>query len=196
MTEPSPLSPLRKASGVQQRVQEKLRAMSGGGEEGSSAKSGGGGGGGNGAGGKGAEGEPYKPKGVADADAAAKTKRAGDKAFIKGDNVAAVAAYDASLLADDTNAKVWANRSAAKLKLKDHQGALKDAKTARDIDGKYVKAWYREGCALTELGEYEDAALAFFEGMQIDGDNKDLKSGFDAAIARGRAAHLQGGGKK
>ena len=31
--------------------------------------------------------------------------------------------------------------------------------------------------------------------MQIDGDNKDLKTGFDAAIARGRAAHAKQGGK-
>ena len=51
-------------------------------------------------------------------------------------------------------------------------------------------------CALTEMGEYESAALAFFEGMQIDGDNKDLKRGFDAAIARGREAHLKETGKK
>jgi hypothetical protein len=182
------------ASGVQRRVQEKLRAMSGGGggggecsKEGSSSKKN--------RGGKGAEGEPYEPNGVQDAEEAAKHKRAGDEAFIKGNNAAAVTAYAASLLADDTNAKVWANRAAAKIKLNDNQGALEDAKTAREVDGKYVKAWYREGCALTELGEYEDAALAFFEGMQIDGDNKDLKTGFNAAIARGRKAHLDGGNK-
>lgn len=139
---------------------------------------------------------PYEAKGVTDANAAATTKRAGDEAFIRGDNDAAVSSYDASLAADDTNAKVWANRAAAKLKLKNHVGARRDAKIARELDATYVKAWYREGCALTEMGEYESAALAFFEGMQIDGDNKDLKRGFDAAIARGREAHLKETGKK
>ena len=176
------------ASNVQKIVQAKLRAI------------GGGDGGGGGAGGKTADAAadeaPYEAKGVTDADAAATTKRAGDEAFIRGDNNAAVKAYDASIAADDTNAKVWANRAAAKLKLKDHVGARRDAKIARELDGTYVKAWYREGCALTEMGEYESAALAFFEGMQIDGDNKDLKRGFDAAIARGREAHLKETGKK
>ena len=139
---------------------------------------------------------PYEAKGVTDANAAATTKRAGDEAFIRGDVDAAISSCDASLAADDTNAKVWANRAAAKLKLKNHVGARRDAKIARELDATYVKAWYREGCALTEMGEYESAALAFFEGMQIDGDNKDLKRGFDAAIARGREAHLKETGKK
>ena len=178
------------ASNVQKIVQAKLRAI----------------GGANGNGGEtrgrtkpadaAADEPPYEAKGVMDADVAATTKRAGDEAFIRGDNDAAVTSYDASIAADDTNAKVWANRAAAKLKLKDHVGARRDAKIARELDGTYVKAWYREGCALTEMGEYESAAMAFFEGMQIDGDNKDLKRGFDAAIARGREAHLKETGKK
>jgi len=32
------------------------------------------------------------------------------------------------------------------------------------------------------------------EGLQIDGDNKDLKAGFDGAIKRGRKAHLGAAG--
>ena len=45
-----------------------------------------------------------------------------------------------------------------------------------------------EGEAALELEQYEDSALAFFEGLQIDGDNADCKRMFDEAIARGRAA--------
>ena len=180
-------------------MQEKLRAMHGGGGRGGGGKVPDGGEKmkkrASQRGGKQAEGEPFEPCGVKDADEAAKTKRTGDEAFIKGDNQAAIAAYDASLAADDTNAKVWANRAAAKLKLKDYEGALEDAKTAREIDPKYIKAYYREGCALTELGEYEDAAMAFFDGLQVEEGNKDLKRGFDAAIARGRAESLKAKGK-
>ena len=139
---------------------------------------------------------PYVAKGASDADAAAAKKRAGDEAFVKGADADAIAAHDASLAADDSNAKVWANRAAAKLRQGSHVSARRDAKIAREIEPTYVKAWYREGLALTELGDFEGAAMAFFEGMQIDGDNKELKRGFDAAIARGRKAHLAGGGGK
>jgi hypothetical protein len=52
----------------------------------------------------------------------------------------------------------------------------------------FIKAWYREGVASLELKEYEDAALCFFEGLQIDGDDADLRRMFDVAVARGRLA--------
>ena len=133
--------------------------------------------------------DAFASRGVVDAEKAASEKRRGDEAFIRGDNATAVEAYASSLACDDANAKVWANRSAARLKLGHFAAAARDAKISRAIDKGYVKAWYREGCALTELGDYESAAVAFFEGMQIDGDNKDLKRGFDDAIARGRKAH-------
>ena len=114
----------------------------------------------------------------------------GDEAFIAGDNAVAIDKYTKSLDADGTNEKVWANRAAAKLKLRDYVGALRDARTAKKIDCEYVKAWFREGTALTELGDYEGAALCFFEGMQVEGqsENPDLKRGFDAAIKKGRDA--------
>lgn len=130
------------------------------------------------------------PTEVRDAETAAKTKREGDEAFIAGDNAVAVDKYTKSLDADGTNEKVWANRAAAKLKLRDYVGALRDARTAKKIDCEYVKAWFREGTALTELGDYEGAALCFFEGMQVEGqsENPDLKRGFDAAIKKGREA--------
>ena len=137
------------------------------------------------------------PTEVKDAAVAAKTKREGDEAFIKGDNVNAIDKYTQSLDADGTNEKVWANRAAAKLKLKDFHGALRDARTAKVIDCDYVKAWFREGSALTELGDYENAALTFFEGMQVEGqsENPDLKRGFDEAIRRGRQASQASGAK-
>ena len=130
------------------------------------------------------------PTEVRDAEVAARTKREGDEAFIAGDNASAIDKYTKSLDADGTNEKVWANRAAAKLKLRDYVGALRDARTAKKIDCEYVKAWFREGTALTELGDYEGAALCFFEGMQVEGqsENPDLKRGFDAAIKKGRDA--------
>ena len=143
---------------------------------------------------------PYvSVSGVVDADGAASKKREGDEAFVKGDDAAALAAYDASLRLDDANAKTFANKAAAILRMvggdvkknrtSDLEKAWRAARSARHLDPTYVKAWYREGVALTELGDFESAALAFFEGMQIDGDNADLKRGFDEAIRRGRQAN-------
>lgn len=146
--------------------------------------------------------------GVLDAASAASKKREGDEAFVKGDDASALAAYDASLRLDDSNAKTFANKAAAilrmvggksagdlKTKTSDLETAWRAARSARHLDPTYVKAWYREGVALTELGDFESAALAFFEGMQIDGDNADLKRGFDEAIRRGRQASQASGAK-
>ena len=133
---------------------------------------------------------------VVDADGAAAKKRVGDEAFVGGDDDAALAAYDASLALDDANAKTLANKAAALLRRAgkekhktergDLEAAWRAARGARHLDPMYIKAWYREGAALTALGDFESAALAFFEGMQIDGDNADLKRGFDEAIRAGR----------
>ena len=94
----------------------------------------------------------------------------------------------ASLEKDGSCAKTWANRAAARLKLKKYADARDDARASRTLDPRFLKAWYREGEAALELEQYEDSALAFFEGLQIDGDNADCKRMFDEAIARGRAA--------
>ena len=138
-----------------------------------------------------------------DRDGAAAKKREGDEAFVRGDDDGALAAYDASLALDDANAKTLANKAAALLRKssstkslkkavrKDLEAAWRAARGARQLDPAYVKAWYREGRALTELGDFESAALAFFEGMQIDGDNGELKRGFDEAIRRGRDANTR-----
>ena len=108
-------------------------------------------------------------------------------------------AYDASLALDDANAKTLANKAAALLRKEQYEifeksstkgpgGGL--ARGARRVSWTRVRQGVvPRGRALTELGDFESAALAFFEGMQIDGDNGELKRGFDEAIRRGRTAN-------
>ena len=115
---------------------------------------------------------PYVAKGASDADAAAAKKRAGDEAFVKGADADAIAAYDASLAADDSNAKVWANRAAAKLLQGSHASARRDAKIAREIEPTYVKAWYREGLALTELATSRAPRWRFSRGCRSTGTTR------------------------
>lgn len=50
------------------------------------------------------------------------------------------------------------------------------------------KAFYRKGAALQELGRWEDAATAFFEGVQVDPENLALGVAFREAIESGRSA--------
>lgn len=136
-----------------------------------------------------AEASAKKPASTApvDAEKAARAKRRGDEAFVKGDFAAADEAYGESIDADTGNAKVWANRAAARLRLKDPHGALSDAQRARAIDPGYAKAWYREGCAYRDLKRWEDAACAMFEALQHDENNNEIKKEFNACIAAGRA---------
>ena len=46
--------------------------------------------------------------------------------------------------------------------------ALQDAKNALELDGKSVTAFFRKGCALFELEEYEGALAAFEEGDKLE----------------------------
>ena len=43
-----------------------------------------------------------------------------------------------------------------------------------------------QGCAYAALKCWEDAACAFFEGSNLDPENKDVASAFQNAIAEGR----------
>jgi hypothetical protein len=45
-------------------------------------------------------------------------------------------------------------------------------RTARDIDGGYIKAWFREGCALTEMVWY------------VSNPNTDMRTGITTDISR------------
>ena len=131
--------------------------------------------------------EPEEPS----AELAAEFKRKGDEAFVKQDFSSAASHYSQSLRHETSNPAVWANRSMVYLKLKEPSIALEDARLARSIDPKYVKAWYREGAAFSEMNppQWEDAALAFFEASNLDPSNKDIAKSFQDAISNGRKEH-------
>jgi ankyrin repeat protein len=120
-------------------------------------------------------------------------KRAGDEAFVAGNYKEASNSYSKSIEIDEYNAKVWANRSACREKLKNFGEARRDAVTARSIDPTYLKAWFREGKAARALNDFEGAAVAFFEGLRLDESNNELKVGFEEAVTSGRKAFMQSG---
>ena len=92
----------------------------------------------------------------------------GNQAFVNGDFEKAFNLYRSALKHQTDNAHLWANSSAAALKLHRHEEALRDARMARTVDPKFVKAWYREGKAAEALEDWADAAAAYFEAHLLD----------------------------
>lgn len=60
-------------------------------------------------------------------------KRRGDEAFVKGDYSSAAEAYTQALKHTTSDHAIWANRSAARLRLGAAEDALQDARRARTL---------------------------------------------------------------
>lgn len=67
--------------------------------------------------------------------------------------------------------------------------AVADADAAIERKPDWGKAYYRKGAALQALKRWEDAATAYFEGVQVDPGNLALGTAFREAIEGGRAEH-------
>lgn len=129
--------------------------------------------------------------------AAAAAKALGDSAFaLRKDYPEAVAAYTTALEQDPYNGTVLANRSLCRLMLGDREGALADAEGAVKYRPDWGKAHFRRGAALEAFERWEDAANAYFDGVQVDGANVALARAFRECIERGRAAHIAATQKK
>lgn len=84
-----------------------------------------------------------------DSEKAARFKRQGDEAFVSRDFEGAKQAYSQSIQHGTGDPLVWANRSAACLRLHDYQSAYHDARISRVLHPTYVKASpLHEPCAL------------------------------------------------
>ena len=84
---------------------------------------------------------------------------------------------------------LWSNSSARFLALGDHWLALRDAEVCRRLAPTWAKGCYRLAVARLELGLFEDAAVAAFEGCKLDEGNKELKALLQRAVELGREEH-------
>ena len=123
--------------------------------------------------------------------AAAKAKAAGNAHFARKQYAKAVAGYTAALSLDPADAACYSNRSAAHAKLARKAEALRDAEVARHLRPGWAQAHCRVASARSALGEHEEAACAAFEGLEIDGDNEELKALLRRCIEKGRQAHAE-----
>ena len=111
----------------------------------------------------------------------------GNEAFAAGEYAQAVLFYSLALdKADELPDKesgtklyarhiVLANRSAAFLKLGEHEKALADATRAQELDPTYVKGVFRKGLALHAMGRYLDAIQALAGAHKLEPLNKQVK---------------------
>jgi len=124
-----------------------------------------------------------------DRSRAAEFKSRGNASFAGKDYDAAVRLYTDAIGADPTDATYYSNRSACYMQLRRPKSALFDAVVSRMLKPDWSKAAFRMAVARSELGLYEDAAVAAFEGLNTDPDSDELKSLFQKCVKKGRKEH-------
>eukprot|EP00270_Netrium_digitus_P003641 TRINITY_DN14307_c0_g1_i1.p1 TRINITY_DN14307_c0_g1~~TRINITY_DN14307_c0_g1_i1.p1 ORF type:complete len:642 (+),score=208.09 TRINITY_DN14307_c0_g1_i1:218-2143(+) len=122
-------------------------------------------------------------------EAAAAAKARGELAFKDKDFATALDAYTQAIDLDPGNGTLLSNRSLCWIRLGQPEHALADAQAARKLNPDWPKVYYREGSALRLLQRYEEAASAFFEGLQKDPENKELVAAFRETVEAGKQAH-------
>ncbi|XP_075073826.1 uncharacterized protein LOC107802321 isoform X2 [Nicotiana tabacum] len=120
---------------------------------------------------------------------AADAKARGDEAFKRKDYTTAVDAYTQAIDFDPTDGILFSNRSLCWIRLGQAEHALRDGKACRQLRPDWAKACFREGAALRLLQRFEDAANAFYEGVQIDPESMELATAFREAVEAGREFH-------
>lgn len=120
---------------------------------------------------------------------AAEAKSRGDEAFKRKDYHMAIVAYTQAIGLDPTDATLFSNRSLCWICLGQAEHALVDAKECRALRPDWPKACYREGAALRLLQKFEEAANAFYEGVTLSPENKELVDAFREAVEAGRKFH-------
>lgn len=116
-------------------------------------------------------------------------KARGEDAFKRKNYLMAVDAYTQAIDLDPSNAALLSNRSLSWLRLGQPEQALADAKACRALNPEWAKACYREGAALRLLQRFDDAANAFYEGVQLAPENKELVGAFREAVEAGKTFH-------
>ncbi|XP_027351902.1 ankyrin repeat domain-containing protein 50 [Abrus precatorius] len=120
---------------------------------------------------------------------AAEAKSRGDEAFKRKDYHMAIDSYTQAIDLNPADATLLSNRSLCWIRLGQAEHALADAKACRALRPDWPKACYREGAALRVLQKFDEAANAFYEGVKLDPENKELVNAFREAVEAGRKFH-------
>jgi ankyrin repeat protein len=126
---------------------------------------------------------------IVDAEKAMEMKGKADAEFRIKKFPQAIELYTQAIELDNSNSAAFANRSASQIQLTNFQAALEDAVIARTLKPDYMKAYYREGMAHQELGNWEEAAQAYFEGCRVENENTELIKRFQHAMKMAKEDH-------
>ncbi|CAN6439472.1 unnamed protein product [Victoria cruziana] len=119
-------------------------------------------------------------------------KSRGDEAFRRKEYLMAVDAYTQAIDMNPTDATLLSNRSLCWIRLGQAEQALSDAKACRELRPDWPKGCYREGSALRLLLRFDEAADAFYQGVLLDPENKELVGAFREAVEGGKKFHGTG----
>ncbi|XP_020700699.1 ankyrin-1 [Dendrobium catenatum] len=120
---------------------------------------------------------------------ALEAKSRGDDAYKRKAYLEAVDAYTQAIDLNPDEPTLLSNRSLCWIRLGQAEQALADAKACRSLNPNWPKACYREGAALRLLQRFDEAANAFYEGVKLDPENKELVEAFREAVEAGRKFH-------
>lgn len=84
---------------------------------------------------------------------------------------------------------LYSNRSAAYASKRDYTNALKDAEKTTELKPDWAKGWGRKGAALHGEGDLLAANDAYEEGLKLDANNAQLKSGL-ASVKKAMEAEV------
>jgi len=121
--------------------------------------------------------------------AAAGFKSQGNTYFSNNDYKLAIEEYTKAIELYPVDKTYYSNRSACYMATDDAKSSLRDAIFARSCDKEWPKACYRLAVARLAVGRHEDAALAAWEGVQLDDQNEELKTIMQRAVKKGRSQH-------
>ncbi|XP_050373493.1 uncharacterized protein LOC126791130 [Argentina anserina] len=95
-------------------------------------------------------------------------KDKGNEQFKAGNYLKAAALYTQAIKQDPQNPTLYSNRAAAFLQLVKLNRALADAETTITLNPKWEKGYFRKGCILEAMEQYDDALTAFQTALQYN----------------------------
>ncbi|KAI9047691.1 hypothetical protein LZ554_008401 [Drepanopeziza brunnea f. sp. 'monogermtubi'] len=120
-------------------------------------------------------------------------KALGNKAIAEKNYDEAISKFTEAIAIEPTNHILYSNRSAAYASKKDYENALSDADKVTEIKPDWAKGWGRKGAAKHGLGDLIGALDAYEEGLKLDPNNAQNKSGL-ASVQRAIDAEAKADG--
>jgi len=107
-----------------------------------------------------------------------KLKEEGNLLFKENKLEEAYKKYNDAIEVDPINAiigsKLYCNKAAVAIKMKDFDKAIDDSTKAIELDKNYTKAYQRRAQCFMELNKWEDALTDLYKSKELDPDDKEI----------------------